>query len=1197
MDLPDRNDYIQRQIAENGAFYELDLLQELGRLPLSEGIICDVGANIGNHSVYCAAFLDREVYSFEPLAAAYEILCRNIQLNRLEQRVKTFNVALGDQDQRGVMVERPGNMGASRFTPSPSGAVTMATLDSVVPEGVQVAAIKIDVEGYEVAVLRGAERLIRMNRPLLVVEVQTHSAYLEVSSVLGGYDYCPIGQKGKTPTVFFVPVEEWSRFSRFLTYLVRNDVEDVRRRVQGQLDRLWRKTEEIVEAGKALSSHLVGQDDLLKGLFADQARVIDDVFKGARDDVVRALDGQRELLEGDARRLGDLGTDQTTLLQRHEELHARVVDLGEYLTKHGAKQEETFRDLLSEQAVALSETLKESGNQVLRALEGHQHRLDCGVLALEGVSDRMGILLEKQDQQNERLSELDKTRRQELTTHEQAIKDLFVRQAELIKSAASSGADELALVLENQENVLDSVTESLISAVRQDLSKANRVFNASLEEIRQRTGRLEHGADKVQELETEIARLLVAVQTERTRARILSRRLHSLYTKGPRAVVGKLLTLLNRATRGWVSRYETWNDFEQRTECRVKRDIDDFKKLHSRVAALAGGESRSRQMEVDSAPSALMIGVKPPSSSVAEVRRERVRIGIASIEVRRTALSYVIACLYDQADEIFVYLNDYSEVPDFLHRDKITVIHGKGDIGDRGKFYGVEGFDGYFFSCDDDIAYPPYYVAHCIDAIERYGRKAIVGWHGSLIKAPFKDYYSNESRRVFSFRSGRPEDIAVHVLGTGCTAFHSSSIEVRRSDFETSNMADVYFALLGQRQGVPFVAIKHDAGEALPLEIPDDKPIHRESMQKTGSKADTRALQNELVIAHNNWSAVLPPLAFERPTPTVAYVGRLNKDRWKKGGILKSGHLILDALRSLGHRVIPVEIDQDRTNIFASIKEAKIVWIYPGDPERPDFEPVEALMEHAAHRGKQVYVNLSFNLIDSRTDWIAKKLEVWQEQFKGRVKACVFTYGAADYPDFSSVKESLICIPKTIDFDLSLEADFEETSGIFLGDLQKLLNRNLVGGDIEEWISAVRRELPGVCLYAVRQYGGKIDRDLGLEVVPYASGPEWEAWLARRRIVSCLTPHATFEMIPVESAGLGVPVVYRPMIHAHTEVLSSCGIQVRTPDEFGKTCKALYTDPTLWARFGAAGRHRAKSLHIQYASAAIHRQLVAGLVS
>lgn len=1083
-DLPDRNDYIQREIFRSKTFYELDVLEEVGRLPIGDGVVCDIGANIGNHSLYFSIILGRKVFAFEPVRETFELLASNVCLNRCEDSIELFNLALGAAMASGAMTLTPGNLGASKFVRSPSGDTSMATLDASLPTGTEVALVKIDVEGSEYDVLVGASNTIKRCNPLLIIEAQSHLAYVKIARLLEPMGYEPISMKGKTATFFFIHRSKWENGNGLGTFLVRKDLDHSSRRLHGQLDRIAKSISQLP---------------------------IQDVLEKATRDISSPL----------------------------TELKTRI---------------ETLSD-------ASREHVEQTGSALGEQLGGR----------LDRIAESVGQLPQQ--------SALDR-----------------------VAKHISSPLAELKAQIGTFSNSTRAHVEQTGKALSENLGGQ---LTSGFAAITLRQEEFDQAKKEIAELEAEVARLLIAVQTERTRAQYVSRRLNTLYTSGVRLVVGKLLRLLGALSFGKIKPHETWPQFEKRLEVRVKREIDDFKKMHTRVAMQAARRpvekataSTMLQSHASISASCIVAAESPLRVAIPELQlgRERVRVGIASIEIRRTALARVIDCLYDQVDELVIYLNDYAEIPAFLQREKIRVIHNAGDVGDRGKFYEVENFQGYVFTCDDDIHYPPYYVRHCIDAIERYGRKAAVGWHGSAFKSPFEDYYSPDSRRVFSFRSGRPVDTAAHVLGTGCTAFHSSTIKVRFSDFKTSNMADVYFALLGQQQRVPFVVIKHDAGEALPLDIPDDKAINQESMKKTGSKADTRVLQNQMVKDWKDWQAELPPLAYQRDLHTIAYVGRIEKERWKKGGILKSGHLILESLRALGHRVVPVEISQSLEQLMTSVKDAKIVWIYPGDPERPDFKPVEELIEFAAKAGKQVYVNLSYNLKPSRDDWISSRLDTWAKKYGTKVKACVFTYAGTQAPALTAVQSNLLCIPKTIDFDRSIRAQFSQTDGIFLGDLQKLLNRQLVGGQIEDWIDALREALPEAKLYAVRQYGGKIDRELGLTVLPYTTGLEWEQWLAMRRLACCLTPHATFEMIPVEAAGLGVPVIYKPMPQSHSETLSVAGICVETPAEFARACAMLYRDPTIWGMYSEAGRLRAQSQHIDYAAAAIHAHLTLGCI-
>ena len=63
--LPSSEDPIQDSVRQNGEFHEGRMLEELGR-HLPPGVIVDVGANIGNHSVFFGAICGRRVLAFEP---------------------------------------------------------------------------------------------------------------------------------------------------------------------------------------------------------------------------------------------------------------------------------------------------------------------------------------------------------------------------------------------------------------------------------------------------------------------------------------------------------------------------------------------------------------------------------------------------------------------------------------------------------------------------------------------------------------------------------------------------------------------------------------------------------------------------------------------------------------------------------------------------------------------------------------------------------------------------------------------------------------------------------------------------------------------------------------------------------------------------------------------------------------------------
>ena len=61
----------------------------------------DIGANVGVFSIYAGVRAGIEVRAFEPAAASYAALCRNIEANRLDDRVWAYCIALGDRTELG----------------------------------------------------------------------------------------------------------------------------------------------------------------------------------------------------------------------------------------------------------------------------------------------------------------------------------------------------------------------------------------------------------------------------------------------------------------------------------------------------------------------------------------------------------------------------------------------------------------------------------------------------------------------------------------------------------------------------------------------------------------------------------------------------------------------------------------------------------------------------------------------------------------------------------------------------------------------------------------------------------------------------------------------------------------------------------------------------------------------------------------
>ena len=187
---------------------------------------------------------------------------------------------------------------------------------------------------------------------------------------------------------------------------------------------------------------------------------------------------------------------------------------------------------------------------------------------------------------------------------------------------------------------------------------------------------------------------------------------------------------------------------------------------------------------------------------------------MATIPSRIQSLQETVNSILPQVDELWIYLNDFSQVPEFLNHPKIKTFRSQDhmdDLGDAGKFYQVPAA-GYHFTIDDDLIYHSDYVQKMVKGIEKYKRKAVISLHGRRFDLlPVKSYYHGHSS-AFSCLMACKKDEPIHVCGTGVLAYHTSTIQVDIADFMAANMADIWFSKRCQEKGIPRIVLNHPEG-------------------------------------------------------------------------------------------------------------------------------------------------------------------------------------------------------------------------------------------------------------------------------------------------------------------------------------------------------------------------------------------------
>jgi len=155
-----------KEIKKTGnKFFEIGMLDAISKLPYRRGIAMDIGANTGNHTVFFSRFCNfDEVWSYEPSKDTFEVLKANVA-DHCKRTVRLFNCAVGDKKGKVNFSDNKENPSENKVLPG-RGKTTVLPITTVVT----VRLMKIDVEGYEAKVLKGARGVIDRDKPELFVE-------------------------------------------------------------------------------------------------------------------------------------------------------------------------------------------------------------------------------------------------------------------------------------------------------------------------------------------------------------------------------------------------------------------------------------------------------------------------------------------------------------------------------------------------------------------------------------------------------------------------------------------------------------------------------------------------------------------------------------------------------------------------------------------------------------------------------------------------------------------------------------------------------------------------------------------------------------------------------------------------------------------------------------------------------------------
>lgn len=196
------NDYISKEILITG-WYEKPFLSLLKLLLLSnnedgeKSCVIDVGANIGNHSLFFSRFVNH-VVSVEPNPICLNLMGASIEINNVDNIIVIPKAASSSESLANLKFDTK-DTGSGTFNEMSSGKtkrffeVKTDTLDNIylehAPKNSIVKLVKIDVEGSEIEVLKGSAELLKSHSPIIAFEAHGLDNYLSINKLLESMGY------------------------------------------------------------------------------------------------------------------------------------------------------------------------------------------------------------------------------------------------------------------------------------------------------------------------------------------------------------------------------------------------------------------------------------------------------------------------------------------------------------------------------------------------------------------------------------------------------------------------------------------------------------------------------------------------------------------------------------------------------------------------------------------------------------------------------------------------------------------------------------------------------------------------------------------------------------------------------------------------------------------------------------------------
>ena len=240
-----------------------------------------------------------------------------------------------------------------------------------------------------------------------------------------------------------------------------------------------------------------------------------------------------------------------------------------------------------------------------------------------------------------------------------------------------------------------------------------------------------------------------------------------------------------------------------------------------------------------------------------QTTEQSVTAAIATYPAREKIIPKAIDSLIDQVDHLYLYLNNYQEVPDFIKQhpksEKISFIIDSASIKRAAaKFFWVNRVKGIHLTCDDDITYPKDYVKKLSSQLSKLQKKSIVGVHSVIYKETANDPISSR-KHVFNFKEKSKNVQKVHLLGTGTLCFNTNTLNLKSFNDIWSYAAstDEWLACFAKKQSIGMFSIPRKKNWMLSIEGMEHGLNEEKQLNK-----DLRAKASLLISNNSPWSHI-----------------------------------------------------------------------------------------------------------------------------------------------------------------------------------------------------------------------------------------------------------------------------------------------------------------------------------------------------